>query len=147
MSIEVILIPMALAAAAGWAAKHMASQKPGSSVCFETQFRDQTLLQKALRDFNCSPKAMGTQVRAVHGQTSFVFEPDEQGILQAHVEGNLPIEQTQTFLADLHDQYKRLVQQQSYETLIQRAEAKGMVLETEELAEDNSIVLTFTVPS
>ncbi len=146
MSIEIVLIPMALAAAAGWvAAKRPAPEDAANVVCFETQFKDVNLLQQALQDFQCPFVLEGEQVQSSHGRARLIFSPDEQGIFNAYLVGDAPVEEAQAFLADLHDQYKRLVQQQSYETLLRRANERGMVLEQEEILEDNSVVLTFTV--
>ncbi len=153
MSVEIILIPialkvgtMALVGAAGLvAARRLASDDSEQVICFETQFKDIALLQKALQDFDCPFVLDGEQVQSNHGQARLIFAPDEQGVFNAYLVGNASIEEAETFLYALHDQYKRLVQQQSYETLLRRANEQSMVLEREEVLEDNSVVLTFTV--
>lgn len=145
MSIEVILVPMALTAAAGWVARRNRAKRAHTSICFETQFKDSRLLQTALNDFGCASTVSGAQIQTTYNGTTLIFDPDEQGIFNAHSVGQVSVEEVQSFLGDLHDQYKRQVQQQSYETLLRRAHEQGMILENEEMTEDNSIVLTFTV--
>lgn len=144
MSIEVVLIPIGLAAA-GWIARRLSAKDSDSVICFETQFKNVNLLQKSLQDFGCSFALEGEQVQSSYGRANLIFKPDEQGVFNAYLIRDASVEDTQTFLVDLHDQYKRLVQQQSYETLLRRANEQGMVLEREEILEDNSVVLTFTV--
>jgi hypothetical protein len=144
MSLEVVLIPLAIAAAGAIAArKH--SPSLSKSLCLETQVKDTALLERALRDYNCTTRLEANQLHARYGNTQMIFAPNQQGVFDAYIMGNVAIEEAQTFITDLHDQYKRLVQQQSYETLLQRAKARGLVLESEELQADNSVLLTFAV--
>ena len=146
MSIEIILVTMALTAAAGWVARrNRAKRAEKASICFETQFKDGNLILAALNDFGCTSTVSGAQIQTTYNEMTLIFDPDEQGIFNAYSVGKISEQDVQSFLYDLHAQYRRQVQQQSYETLLQRAEAQGMILENEELTEDNSIVLTFTV--
>jgi hypothetical protein len=153
MSIEIILIPLAIKAGAFIlgasivAARKSAAEDPDPEnvICFETQFKDLTLLQRALQDFNYPCIVEGGQLETSYTHARLIFAPDEMGVFNAYLVGEGSINEVQVILADLHAQYKRLVQQQTYETLLSRAKEKNMLLEREEILEDNSVVLTFTI--
>ncbi|MGK7873195.1 MAG: hypothetical protein AB4426_07750 [Xenococcaceae cyanobacterium] len=147
MSIEVILIPLALGAGSIALARRVAARgqvtaNPENVLCFETQFKDLRLLQKSLQGLDHPCRLDGSQVQSSHGGDRLVFALNQQGTFDAYFVSTA-VNEAKAFLSKLDNQYRRLVQQQSYETVVRRAEEQGMILEQEEVSEDGTVVLTF----
>ena len=149
MSIELALLPIAIATI-GAIANRKKSQRSTSALARtsfyrETRMTDPELLQIALQNCGCSSVVSGGAVDSVMQSARIIFEPVEGSAFNAVFTGDLSSEQADQFLADVFTEYTRQVQQQVYQKLKDRAAAKGMILETEQLLDDDSIVLTFHV--
>jgi hypothetical protein len=55
------------------------------------------------------------------------------------------VEHDRAFLTELEDEYALLVQQRVYERLLSKAKERGLVVESEEVQEDNSVTITLRV--
>lgn len=116
------------------------------SQSFPTNFRDEQLLVKTLRDYGLQPKVQqsgGVTCRA--GQSTLQFRPAEQGPFSVEVENAPNTQQVFQLLSTLDEDYKRGVQAAAYENLMNRVEQKNLTVESEEVLEDNSIVITLNV--
>lgn len=174
MSIEVSLIPIAIAvgligrgvgaiavtgaryaadtAAAGaqYAANGLQLQAEGTTQStglffLETRCKDEHLLRAALENYGCRSIVSGEQVDSAIDGKRILFQRNEQGAFDAVFTGGITLEHAQQFISDLHEEYTLQVQQQVYRKLMDRAKARGLTLESEEVQDDNSIRLTFTV--
>lgn len=145
MSIELALIPIAIAIAGAVGNRKRAIQDPPNSYRLETRIKDAQLLSRALETLGCQSVILGEGVGSSYHQTQIVFEPTRSGTFDAIFIGNIHLEHAQAFLSDLHDEYARQVQEYVYTNLIVRARERGLVLETAEVQQDNSIVLTFAI--
>ena len=106
---------------------------------------DAHILQAALDSCGCQSVTTGMTVDSEIQGARIIFEPTENGAFNAVFIGGIPAERAEEFLAGLYDQYTRQVQQEVYQKVKERAASKGMVLESEEMQADDSIVLTFCV--
>jgi len=148
MSTGLELLPLALAIGAAVAAvRKRRSASPASPivVTLGTRMRDGVLLSRALdvvgRDFG---EQDGVRHGSIQGM-AVAFTVDTDGTFEAHFDATLPSDQAQALVAQLDEQYARLVQQQVYEKLLERAPAAGLVFESERVEEDDSIVVTLLV--
>ena len=73
------------------------------------------------------------------------FSPVEDSAYVLQIENALNQEEIFEELCALDGSYKRAVQQSTCERLKERAVSSGMVIESEEVLEDQSIVITLTV--
>lgn len=144
MSVTLALIPIAIAVA-GAIATRKESQDHPNSFCLGTRMKDENLLKAALENYGCRSVAMRETIDSTLNGTRILFERNEQGVFEAAFIGDISTEHAQTFLVELDEEYTHLVQQQVYENLLSRARQRGLVMESEEVQEDNSIVLTFKV--
>lgn len=174
MSIEVSLIPIAIAvgligraagaiavtgahyagesaiAGARYAANGMQLQdgnaaQPIGMFFLETRCKDESLLRAALENYGCRSFVSGEQVDSAIDGKRIVFQRNEQGAFDAVFTGGITVEHAQEFVDNLHDEYTQQVQQQVYRRLLSKAKDRGLELESEEVQQDNSILLTFTV--
>ena len=146
MSVELALLPIAIAAIGAIANRRRAQRQAAeTSLSLDTQMADPRILQAALGNCGCQSVSTGANVDSATPGARIVFEPGENGAFIAVFIGGISSAQAESFLANLYDEYTRLVQQDVYQKVIERAAAKGLVLETEEIQQDDSIVLTFCV--
>lgn len=145
MSVSLVLIPVAIAVAGAISTRKERSQEVPDSFRLGTRMKDEGLLRTALENYGCRSVAMGQTIDSTINGARILFERNERGVFEAVFVGDIPSDHAQTFLADLDEEYTRMVQQQVYQNLLSRARERGLILESEEVQEDNSIVLTLQV--
>jgi hypothetical protein len=118
---------------------------PGEPLRLGTRIKDEGLLEEALHNYGCRSVLVGeTMSYDVEGRR-LVFERSDEGLFEAIFVGEIPDRDARGFLDDLQVEYTHLVQQRVYENLLTRARERGLILESEEVREDNSIVVTLQV--
>ncbi len=154
MSIEIILIPLAFAAAAAVKGKLEERQAAATGetaeeqphvMAIETRMRDHELLARALEGLGCEVDRSGEEPKADYRGVEISFRRGEHEALHAHFEGEIEPEAAEAFLRDLDSEYSRLVQEQTYQRVVERSAEQGLELESERVEADNSIVLTLRV--
>jgi hypothetical protein len=142
VSVEILLIPAAMAAVAAWNAR--AEQEADRTCVVTTRMRDPELLAQALSVLGART---AVQPGVVHGSlpdAEVRFSWGEDGLVSAHVAGD--DEAAAERLVRLVDaEYAALVQAKVYAQLQQRADALGMTVESEQVHADNSITLVLNV--
>lgn len=113
---------------------------------FPTNFRDGDLLFATLESSGAAParESSGDIVCRV-GQAAMRFSPVENGAYLLQIENALDQEQIFQDLCALDGDYRRGVQQATYQRLKERVQHTSMAIESEEVLEDQSIVVTLTV--
>lgn len=116
------------------------------SQTFPTNFRDEQLLVKTLRDYGLQPNVQPEgDITCRAEQSTLRFYPAEEGSFSVKIENAPNLQQIFQLLSILDEDYKRGVQAVVYENLMSRVEEKNMIVESEEILEDNSIVITLNV--
>ncbi|GAC1464564.1 MAG: hypothetical protein PVSMB7_07770 [Chloroflexota bacterium] len=120
---------------------------PRGKQSFPTNFRDKALLLQALRDYgvNASENPNG-EITCMLGSSTIHFCPAMDGPYSVEVDASPDLPHIYQQLAALDDDYKRSVQAMVYDKLKRRIHEKNMAIESEQVMEDNSILLTLTVP-
>ncbi len=116
----------------------------GGSVKLPTVMNDESLLTATLEDYGARVTVTDESVRADFDDRSIRFEKNSKGIYEASFSGYGETTAVEAAI-EMNELYARKVQQRAYENLMSRAAANGLVLETERVKEDNSIVLVFTI--
>jgi hypothetical protein len=145
VSIEILLIPIAIAVVGEITGKKKAAQSTGDSYRLITRFKDADLLHEALRRLGCHSVVTDHNVTSMMDEKQLVFELCNEGHFEAVFYGDVDREEAEIFLSGLHDEYGLQVQQQVYQKLLTRAKERGYTIEAEQVLEDSSIVLTIMV--
>jgi hypothetical protein len=145
MSVSLILIPAALAAAAVIQAR--AGGGGTSTVCtVSTRMRDSALLSAALRETGALVTDVDADtVDAAWQGVESRFTRGADGIWTAHFRGDVDEVRAVEIVRRLDAAYGRQVQAAVVARLRDRAPAAGLRLESETVAEDEAVRLVFAV--
>ncbi len=136
MSLEIILVPLAIAAYGSWKARSM---ERDNVLLVETRLKDSALLAQALQAMGgTSVEVDGGVVQAVLGIRKISFRADSNGVLIAHVDTK-DQEEAISLLLEVDKQYGLQVQTAVVERVKQRANGLGMNLVSQIKSEDGSI--------
>jgi hypothetical protein len=159
MSISILFLPVALvilgsaqqaakrSASTGNTAESVREAKPvRDSVCFPTSFMDAKLLLESLREFGAQPVQTDTgNIFCQIGECELRFTQRDGQAFSAEIRGAPSMEEARKHLANLDEDYRRCVQTAVYEKVKARAESRGLMLESEEVLEDRTILMTLRV--
>lgn len=136
MSIEIILIPLAVAAYGSWKARSMEKE----NVLFvETRLKDPELLALAIQSMGGSSIVVeGSNLKAVIGERKISFQPDPQGVLVAHLDTKDKDEAVKLLL-EVDKQYGYQVQSAVVKRIKERADGLGMNVVSQTSSDDGSI--------
>ena len=136
MSLEIILVPLAVAAYGSWKARSM---ERDNVLLVETRLKDTQLLAQALVAMGgVSIKVAGSKVSAEIGARKVSFSPDSQGVLTAHVDTKNQ-EEAISLLLEVDRQYGVQVQTAVVEKVKQRASGLGMDIVSQITTDDGAI--------
>ncbi|WP_172195828.1 hypothetical protein [Saccharibacillus qingshengii] len=149
MSLEILLVPLAIAATKEIAEAIMRQtdrQKDVGYAEIQTRMKDQNLLKQALKEWD-------TDFRQVEDIASLRLDTQNEAVFMVNEEGRylllLPqtadLEKYASWIEDVERSYTHYLQQAVYRKLLERAEERGMTLEKEELMQDDSIQLTYVL--
>ncbi|MCM3409695.1 hypothetical protein [Metabacillus litoralis] len=146
MSIELVLIPVGIAVAQSVGSMIEKHKQGGNTYKIQTVMKRQHLLQKAIEQYGCNVHEINQQnYQTEIGDIKIYFQQNEHDIFEAVFDESVEQQDALEFLENLHSEYKYLIQQETYKKLIQQASQKGLELESEEIQQDRSILLTFNV--
>ncbi|MEH7380478.1 hypothetical protein V7138_08360 [Bacillus sp. JJ1533] len=121
-------------------------QKPLTQT-FPTNFRDKSLLKQVLLDNGMQPVELENgQIRCDLAGANMTFKqgsPDSLIVVELSSEVNM--QTVFRHLSVVDDEYKRYVQNEVYQHLLQKVEEKGLKIEQEQVLEDHSIVVTLNI--
>jgi len=142
MSIEIVLIPIAIAVTQ--LASNRLEKKIENKESYKLQsfMNDESLVKKALEQYGCSFRTEDKTLSIEDFKIGFLQNEES---FDAIFDSTIKLEDAKQFLTNIEEEYTHLVQQDTYLKLIKRAKEQGLILETEEVNENNSIVLTFKV--
>ena len=113
---------------------------------FPTNFHDGDLLMKALIEFGAKPiKQNNGSVRCKIENTELMFTQVGNSPYMVEVENSPNLERVYQYMADIDDDYKRCVQTAVYEKVKARATEHDMLIESEEVLPDKTILITLRV--
>jgi len=116
------------------------------SASIPTNFRDEALLLNVLIDAGAKPArdAQGT-IRCSFQGTTLRFVRGPSQVYEAIVQNAINADPVFQHLSTLEDDYRRCVQAATYQQIKASIADKNMTLESEDVLEDNSIVLTLNI--
>jgi hypothetical protein len=153
MSISILIVPLAAAAATGVAGA-IAGRKAGNQVVCEvqTRMRDMAMLTSALEATGATVTAQGDGLVATWPDVQAVLTRDAEGIWSAHVSGAGLAQASAAaelraveLIQEVDRAYGRLVQAAVVARIRNRAPGHGLRLESETVASDDAVTLVFEV--
>jgi hypothetical protein len=136
MSLEIILVPLAIAAYGSWKARSMAKD---NVLIVETRLTDSAILAATLHSMGgTSVNVDEGVVRAIVGNRNVSFQSDSNGLLTAHVDTK-DQEEAISLLLEVDRQYGIQVQAAVVERVKQRAGSLGMNVISQIKGEDGSV--------
>lgn len=147
MSVSLILIPLAIAAAAAHAGlSGDPAADSGATVCrVQTRMRDAGLLGEALRESRAVVTAEGADLLADWAGVRARFSRDARQIWTAHFTGDVDEPRAVEIVRAVDAAYGRQVQQAVRARLTERAPAAGRRLESRSVTPDAAVRLVFAV--
>lgn len=145
MSIEIVLLPMAVAAVSAWQAKKAADDAGRQIISVGTRMRNSTLLQRALTDTGATVTTSGDVLTASWEATQGRFTRDPSGIWSVHLVGDTDCHQANDLMSRVDALYGRHVQAEVLARLRDRAPAAGMEIESETVEDDDSVTMVLTL--
>ncbi|MEV6924266.1 hypothetical protein AB0M46_07120 [Dactylosporangium sp. NPDC051485] len=143
MSVSLILIPLAIAAAAAHAGL---SKGKDATVCqVQTRMRDAGLLAAALRESRAAVASEDGVLVADWAGVRARFARDERQIWTAHFTGDVDEARAVDIVRAVDAAYGRQVQQAVLARLTERAPAAGLRLESRSVTPDRAVRLVFAV--
>lgn len=145
MSIEVLLIPLAIAAiSAATATKKGTEGRPQIEV--SSRMRDGELLTESLRNLGAEVVDAGeNHVQVRIGQRGMTMNRGQDGIWSAHFEPSWTEEEAIQAIVDLDQVYGANVQREVVRKLKERAPGAGFDIESESVDEAQTVTMVLTV--
>jgi hypothetical protein len=113
---------------------------------FPTNFRDEQLLVKTLREQGLRPTVQPYGgIACTVDRTILRFRPVQNGPFSVEIENAPSLQPVFRLLSTLDEDYKHGVQATAYESLMGKIEEKHLIVESEVVLDDNSIVITLNV--
>lgn len=148
MSVELVLVPLAIAAVAAARSRqeYPTENSPDNEIHVQSRMRDQGLLIISLRE-------LGATVRPVDQNTllaetldgDITMRRDSAGLWAAHFPQTWTLEKARTFIEDLDRAYGLQVQQAVIQRLQQRAPEAGMRITSQSIDDDRVVTLMMEV--
>ncbi|MCI3208553.1 MULTISPECIES: hypothetical protein [Pandoraea] len=119
--------------------------KRANTLVYQTHLNRRDLLEQTLSNLGYRTDNLNEGLSAKHGEMFLLFEGNEAGTFDGVVDKNVPETVTKRAFEAIYAEYTRLVQVETYVSLLKEAKKHGLTLESETVEEDNSISLTFLV--
>jgi|SRR5690625_2845991 len=145
MSLSIFLVPIAIAVSSGVAITIEDKLSEGEYYQVTTKMKDETIVQQALENRGSKVTYDEYQIESRIGNIDVMFQRQENDTISAIFHKDVLVEDAEEFVENTYNEYTRIIQQQTYEKLMQRAENEGLLLQSETRNEENTIVLTFDV--
>jgi len=144
MSIELVLIPMAIVAIDEFS-KTRKEKSENNYLMLETAMKDESLLKQVLSEWDCTMDILTDTISIKKKINQVMFTLNEHHAFSLVLPKGANQVEYKKWLNEIEEAYAHLIQQRVYEQLIYQAQARGMNLEDEEILEDNSIQLTYVI--
>jgi hypothetical protein len=148
VSIELVLIPIGIAITQSVSSMLEKTGEMNNTFKVRTIMKDEILLQKALEQYGCNVNVLtNDNYETEIAKTKILFQKNNEGVFEAIFDEDVKLEYAKHFIENLTSEYKYVVQQETYRKVIERAKAKGFILESEEIQGDRTITLTLKINS
>ena len=120
-------------------------ERDGStSIIIPTEFKNSALIEKALFKYGLKTAGNKDNLNAMLEKGSIRFQLN-QNTFDMILTGNFDDDETKSLYENITIEYKRMVQEDTYNKVLERLKSRDMAVENEVITEDDSIVLTVTL--
>jgi hypothetical protein len=113
---------------------------------FPTNFRDGAVLIEALNEFGAKPiKKLKGEIVCKIDNSELLFKQEGDAPFLVEIKNSPQLEEVYRYLSDIDDDYKRCVQTAVYEKVMARAVERNLMVESEEVLADKTILVTLRV--
>lgn len=117
-----------------------------TSTKYPTNFNDGQLLAKALWEFGAHPQQHDNgKISCQIDQAKLIFSQEGDSPFYVEVKNCPDIAKLYHHLSDLDEDYRRCLQTAVYERVKANAQDRGLIIESEEVLEDKTILMTLQV--
>jgi hypothetical protein len=147
MSLEIVLIPMAIALVTKAKSKSEENLPNVSmhQVSVETRMKSQDLLINAMRNSGCEVSALPNEIAGNFNSIYFSFRRDDNGIWKAIFTPGTTMQAATQIIHSIDKAYGIEVQTELLRKIKERAPQNGMTVESETVNTDSSISLILAV--
>ncbi len=147
MSLEIILVPMAIAliTKAHSKATENIPNAAAHQVGVETRMKNSTLLENAMKNIGCTTTVTPTEIAASLNSIFFSFSQNRDGIWKANFVAGTSIDTAEQIIGQIDKAYGIEVQAEVLRKIKDRAPQTGMTLESETINEDSSVTVVLAV--
>ncbi len=144
MSIEILLVPAAIAAAAAFS-KRDGDRYGQRFVTVGTRMADVRLLSQALGDTGASVTSDDLELIVEWDELAARFSQNAEGLWSAHFDGTADQATAESLIADVDAAYGLRVQSEVLRRVRAQADQAGLRLEDERVESDRSVTLTLSI--
>lgn len=113
---------------------------------FPTNFVDEKLLAKTLRDYGINTQVAGNgTIQCNVENNTLIFYKENSTNYEVKIRGNSQIRGIYEQLNAIDEEYKKNVQSYTYNKVVEKLKQTNMNIESEEVMEDDSLVLTINI--
>ncbi|REK74202.1 hypothetical protein DX130_16790 [Paenibacillus paeoniae] len=123
----------------------LSETRNNSLSAFPTNFRDGELLFKTLKELGINPTRRGSEIVCKVEQSHLTFRQSGDHPFQVEIHNAPDLRKVFEYLSDIDADYRRCLQEAVYKKLKARTAEQNIAIESEEVLEDNSIVLTLNI--
>lgn len=169
MSVVILLVPLALGGVGGAASVGLGSALIGGvglgvglaakeilaeglngveMICMPTQIRDQKRLELILTEMGCEISYECEKMVVWKDENLYLFDvmkSEENMAFHAFTAKATGTDKLQAMVDEINKACIRNVQDEVYQNLMNNAKISGMQIESEEIEDDNTVVLTFVI--
>lgn len=147
MSLEIILVPMAIAliTKANSKATEKDTNLSSHQVAVETRMKNSTLLNNAMRNIGCTTSYSKSEISASLNSLNFTFTQNPDGIWKANFAASTTVQAAEQIISQIDTAYGIEVQAEVLRKIKERAPQTGMTLESETINEDSSVTVVLAV--
>lgn len=142
MSVELLLVPVAMAAYAAWKAGD--EVESAGTQLVRTRLRDQDLLMRSLEAVGATAHSEKASVVAEAGDLRLRFTSSADGVAVAHLEQGT-LDDARSLIRAVDEQYAAFVQVALYKRVMERASRMGLSVESESVGDDNSMTVVLAL--
>jgi len=140
MSISLVLIPIVIASVG---VASLALEESGNKhLIVNTKMKNESILKEAMGNYGYKSKKNENNLKMFIENGEVYFRLNNENVFQAVFNENFSKAEAETIINEIYDEYTSIVQQETYEKILENIEEYKFKLTSEEVTEKNSIVLT-----
>lgn len=140
MSISAILIPIVIASIAS--SSLLLEKSDENKIVVTTIMKDENILKEAMAKYGYKSEENKNNLKIFTENGEAIFRLNEENLFQAVFKEDFSKNDAETIINHIFEEYTLLVQEKTYEKIMENIDNYNFKVESEEITEKNSIVIT-----